>query len=139
MAFEIFGRLRKRLFDSHDIMTETKVKVYNQYLMPILVHRSETLTVYHHQVRKLRTIQQRHLRLILKIKWDDFVSNEEVAKLAGVENIELKLVGNRLHWIGHICIMDDNRPVKALSHNELFHGSRPVGRPFLRFNPILTG
>ena len=82
---------------------------------------------------KLHTILQRHLRLILKIKWDDFVSNEEVLKRAGVEDIELKLVGNRLRWLGHICRMEDNRPVKALLHSELFHGSRPVGRPYLRF------
>ncbi len=128
-----FGRLRKRLFDSHDITTETKIKVYNQCLMPILVYGSETWTLYQHQVRKLRTIQQRHLRIILKIKWDHFVSNEEVLKRAGVEDIELKLVGNHLRWLGHICRMDDNRPVKALLHSELFHGSRPVGRPYLRF------
>ena len=90
--------------------------------------------MYTYEARKLRTIQQRHLRLILKIKWDHFVSNnEEVLKLAGVEDIELKLVGNCLRWLGHICRMDDNRPVKALLHSELFHGSRPVGRPYLRF------
>ena len=59
-----FGRLRKRLFDSHNINTKTKIKVYNQCLMPILVYGSETWTLYQHQVRKLRTIQQRHLRLI---------------------------------------------------------------------------
>ena len=57
----------------------------------------------------------------MKIKWDHFVSNEEVLRRAGVEDIELKLVGNRLRLIGHIC------------HSELFHGSRPVGRPYLRF------
>ena len=101
--------------------------------MPILVYESETWTLYQHQVRQLRTIQQRHLRLILRIKWDHFVSNEEVLKRAGVEDIELKLVGSRLRWLDHICRMDDNRPVKVLLHSELFHGSRPVGRPYLRF------
>ena len=75
---------------------------------------------------KLHTIQQRHLHLILKIKWDHFVSNEKVLRRAGVEDIELKLVGNRLRWLGHICRMDDNRRVKALLHSELFHGSRPI-------------
>ena len=29
--------------------------------------------------------------------------------------------------------LSDNRPVKALLHSELFHGSRPVGRLYLRF------
>ena len=45
----------------------------------------------------------------------------------------MKLVANRFRWLGQICRMDDNRPVKALLHSELFHGSRPVGQPYLRF------
>ena len=140
MTDVIFGRL----FDSHDIPIQTKIKVYNKCLMPILVYGSATWTLYQHQVRQLRTIQQPHLRLILKIEWDHFVSNEEVVRRAGVEDIELKLVGNRSRWLGHICRMDDDRQVKALLHSELFHGSRPVGRPHLRFkdtceNPLKCG
>ena len=69
----------------------------------------------------------------MKIKSDHFVSNEEVLKRSGFENIELKLIGNRLRWLGHICRMDDNRTAKALLHSELFHGSQPVGRPYLSF------
>ena len=38
-----------------------------------------------------------------------FVSNEEVLKRTDVEDIELKLVGNRLRCLGHICRMDDNK------------------------------
>ena len=128
-----FGCLQKRLFDLHHITIQAKIKVYNQFLMPILVYGSETWTLYQHQVRKLCMIQQRHLRLILKIKWDNFFSNEEVLRHAGVQDIELKLVGNHLHWLGHICRMYDNRPVKAFLHSELFHGSRLVGWPNLRF------
>ena len=128
-----FGCLRKILFDLHDITIQTKIKVYNQCLKPILVYGSEIWTLYQHQVWKLHTIQQRHLHLILKIKWDHFVSNEEVLRRAGVQDIELKLVGNCLRWLGHICTMDGNRPVKALLHSELFHGSWLVGWPNLRF------
>ena len=51
---------------------------------------------------------------------------------AGVEDTALMLVGNHLHWLGHICRVDDDRPVKAFLFCELFHGSRPVGRPCLR-------
>ena len=40
-------------------------------------------TLYRHEVRQLRTIQQRHLLLILKIKWVYIISNEEVLKRAG--------------------------------------------------------
>ena len=78
-------------------------------------------------------IQQRHLRLILTIKWDDFISNEEVLRRAHVEDIEIKLVRSRLRWLGHVCRMNVDRPVKELLYCELAHGSRKVGRPKLRF------
>ena len=78
------------------------------------MYGSETWTLYQHEVRQLRTIQQRHLRLILKIKWDHFISNEEVLKLAGTEDIEVLFVRSRLRWLGHVCRMDDNRPQKQL-------------------------
>ena len=62
-----FGRLRHRVFDSHDLTCLAKVKVYNQCLMLLLMYGSETWTLNHQQVRQLRTVQQRHLRRILKI------------------------------------------------------------------------
>ncbi len=76
---------------------------------------------------KLSTIQQRHPQPSFKMKWDHFVSNKEVLNRAGVEGIEMKLVGNHLCWLGHICRMEDDRTIKALSHSQLFHGSQPVG------------
>ena len=63
-----FGRLRHRIFDSHDLTYLTKVKVYNQCLMPLLMYGNETWTLNNQQVRQLRTVQQRHLRRILKDK-----------------------------------------------------------------------
>ena len=121
--------MRKRVFDSHDLTIPTKVAVYNQCLMPLLLYGSETWTLYQHEVRQLHTIQQRHLRLILNIKWDDLISNEEVLRRAHVEDIEIKLVRSRLRWLGHVCRMNVDRPVKELLYCELAHGSRKVGRP----------
>ena len=73
------------------------------------------------------------ISIILKIKWDHFISNEEVLKRSGTEDIEVMLVRSRLRWLGHVCRMDDNRPQKQFLYGELASGSRPVGRPKLRF------
>ena len=51
---------------------------------------------------------------------------------ANVLDIEIKLLKNRLRWMGHICRVNDTRPVKALLFGEL-EGSRKVGRPLLRY------
>ena len=91
-----FGRLRKRVFDSHDLTASTKVAVYNQCLMPLLMYGSETWTLYQHEIMQLRTIQQRHLPLILNIIWDDYISNEEVLRRIDVEDLEVMLVRTRL-------------------------------------------
>lgn len=82
---------------------------------------------------QLHTIQQRHLRLILNIKWNDYISNEEVLRRADVEDMEVMLVRTRLRWLGHNCRMNNDRPVKQLLYCELAHGSRSIGRPKLRF------
>lgn len=124
-----FGRLRKGVFDSHDLSVSTKITVYNKCLMPLLVYRSKTWTLYQHEVKQLRTIQQRHPRQTLNIKRDDYISNEEVLRHADVEDIEVKLVRVRLRWLGHACRIKEDRPVKELLYCELAHGSRPVGRP----------
>ena len=119
--------------DSHDLTYLTKVKVYNQCLMPLLMYGSESWNLNCQQVRHLRTVQQRHLRRILKIKWDHYNSNVEALAKACVEDIEILLVRSRLRWLGHVSRMEDNRPVKSLLYGELAEGTRPVGRPKLRY------
>lgn len=131
-----YGRLRERVFDSHDITISTKLKVYVQCLLPLLTYGCETWTLYRHNINQLRTVQQRHLRKILRIKWSDFVSNEEVLQRSGAEDIETILIKSRLRWLGHVTRMDDDRPVKSLLYGELDKGSRSVGRPKLRYKDI---
>ena len=97
------------------------------------MYGSETWTLYHHEIMQLRTIQQGHLRLILNIKWDYYISNEEVLRRTDVEDMEVMLVRTRLRWLGYVCRMNNDKPVKQLLYCELAYGSRPIGRPKLRF------
>ena len=69
----------------------------------------------------------------MRIKWNDYVRNEEVLQRADAVDIEITLVRNRLRLLGHVCRMDNNRPVKSLLYGELDNGTRPVGRPKLRY------
>ena len=82
-------------FFDHDLSTNTKISVYKQCLLPILLYGSETWTLYSQEVKQLRTIQQRHLRSILKIRWFDFVANEEVLAKSDVVDIEVLLAQSR--------------------------------------------
>lgn len=101
--------------------------------MPLLLYGNETWTLYRKNINQLRTVQQRHLRRILKIKWDDYVSNEDVLLRADVEDIELTLSRNRLRWLGHVSRMRSESPVKELLYGEFVEGTRAIGRPKLRY------
>ena len=50
-----------------------------------------------------------------------------------MEDIEILEVRSRLRWLGHVSRMKDTRPVKSLLYGELTEGTRPVGRPKLRY------
>ena len=128
-----FGRLRHRVFDNRDLTISNKIAVYKQCLLPILLYGSETWTLYSYEIRQLRTFQQRHLRSIMKIKWDDYVSNEQVLSRANIDDIEILLAKSRLRWLGHVGRMEDVRAAKMILFGELEHGLRSVGRPKLRF------
>ena len=128
-----FGKLRHRVFDNRDLTISTKISVYKQCLLPILLYGSETWTLYSYEIRQPRTFQQRHLRSIMKIKWDNYVSNEKVLSRAYIDDIEILLAKSRLRWLGHVGRMEDVRAAKMILFRELEHGLRSVGRPKLRF------
>ena len=45
-----YGRLRERVFDSHDLTLSTKLKVYIQCLTPLLTYGCETWTLYRYHI-----------------------------------------------------------------------------------------
>ena len=104
-----------------------------QTLPPVYINVREW-NLHYHQVRQIRTIQQCHRGNILKIKWDQYISNEEVLTRAGLEDIEIKLVRNRLHRLGHLSLKEDeSHAVKALLFGELNDGKCPIGCPKIRY------
>ena len=96
-----------------------------------MTYGSETWTLYHHHIKLLRTVQQHHLRSILKI------TNNEVLDHAKSADIEIILIRNRLYWMGHVARMSGECPMKALLYGELAEGTRRVGCPLLRLKDTL--
>ena len=61
-----FGRLWDRLWSSHDISNKTKISVYKAAITSALLFGAETWTLYQRHFVRLRRVQQRHLRAILR-------------------------------------------------------------------------
>ena len=132
-----FGKLSTRLWNRSGIKLETKCKVYKAMVLPALVYSAETYTLYRDHIRKLEAVQQRHLRQIMKIKWDDRVSNVEVRRRAGLESVEATLAASQLRWTGHVVRMDENRIPKMLLYGELSSGRRKAGGQKLRYKDVV--
>ena len=89
-----FGRLSKRVWQSHALHLSTRIQVYRAVVISTLLYGAETWVLYRKQIRLLGRFHQRCLRSILGTRWQDHVSNEEVLKrasLSGIKSILLQV------------------------------------------------
>ena len=136
-ASKAYGSLHKRLWSQHDIHSKTKVKVYSVAVLPCLLYTTECTTLYRKHIKALARVQLRHLRAILKIKWQDHVPDVEVLRRAECVSVEALIASAQLRWAGHVHRMDDKRLPKILLYSELKEGSRSTGGQRLRYKDVL--
>lgn len=130
-------KLRRRVLDCKDLKKETKVAVYKAVVLPILLYGSECWTVYKKHVKSLEKFQQRQLRNILGIKWQDYVSNIKVLELAKCDPIEQILARNQLRWTGHTVRMAEERLPKQVLYGEIGQGWRAAGGQIKRYKDLI--
>lgn len=136
-AAAAFGRLRAKVFRSHDIKLSTKVAVYMAIVLPGLLYASETWCLYRVHIRTLDRFHLKCLREILNIRWSDRVRNTEVLRRANVSGIEAYLMHRQLRWAGHVSRMSEARVAKRIFYSELQDGKRKQGGQFLRYKDVL--
>ena len=77
---------------------------------------------------KIQTFVDRCLRYILRIWWLNVISNKDLWRVTGQEDINLDIRKRKLRWIGHTLRKEDGEiPKAALLWNT--QGSRKRGRP----------
>ena len=94
------------------------------------------ITMRVRQEHKLNAFHMRCLCRILGITWQDKVTNTSVLNRAMVPSMHSLLKQRRLRWLGHVVRMEDGRIPKDLLYGELTQGTRPTGRPKLRFKDV---
>ena len=81
-------------------------------------------------------VRDRMLRYMLRVKWQDRITNKEVRRRCGVENLEHRLMKTRLRWFGYVKRRDENSiPRRAMELEE--EGRRPVGRPTKTWSKVV--
>ncbi|XP_076330942.1 uncharacterized protein LOC143236529 [Tachypleus tridentatus] len=123
-----FGCLRIRSFQDRDIWTITKMLVYKAVIVPTLLYGSETWVTYRRHLNQLERFHQSCLRSILKIKWEEYRTNNlSVSEEAKISSIEATIIKSRLQWTGHMLRMDNSRLPKQLLYGQLKNGKRVRG------------
>ncbi|KAI8498919.1 hypothetical protein Bbelb_233720 [Branchiostoma belcheri] len=136
-ASAAFGRLKDRLWNVKSIRLNTKLNVYRAVVLSALLYGLEVSTLYARHVRQLSVLVQRHLRGLMGITWQDRISNVEVLRRAGMPAMEAMITRSQLRWTGHVIRMSEERLPRDLLYSELREGSRPRGRPRLRYKDTL--
>lgn len=132
-----FGRLRDRLWNNHHVSTRVKCQIYRAIVLSTLLYGAETWTIYRSQVKKMHAFMMRHLRSIMRIKWQDKVTNIEILQRAGLPSMEDILIRKNLRWTGHVLRMTSDRLPKQILYSQLPDGARKRGRPRLRFKDTI--
>eukprot|EP00745_Piridium_sociabile_P040226 TRINITY_DN767_c0_g1_i3.p1 TRINITY_DN767_c0_g1~~TRINITY_DN767_c0_g1_i3.p1 ORF type:complete len:1045 (-),score=247.16 TRINITY_DN767_c0_g1_i3:182-3316(-) len=132
-----FGRLSARVWNERGLTQKTKIAVYKAVVLTSLLYGCETWTLYRRQVKTLDQFHLRCLRRILRISWQDGVSNTEVLRRAQASGIEALIIRSQLRWVGHVVRMDDSRLPKSIFFSELASGTRKAGAPVKRYKDSL--
>ena len=132
-----FGCLRERLWNNHNVSIRVKGKIYSVLILSTLLYVAETWTVYKTHVKKLHAFMMRHLRSIMKIIWQDKVTNIQVLKREGLPPMEYLLIRNNLRWTGHRLRMPTNCLPRQVLYSQLPDGQRPRGHPRLRYKDTI--
>nr|VZH99591.1 unnamed protein product [Spirometra erinaceieuropaei] len=108
----VFSSLRKCLWNRRDLSIATKIRVYHASVRSFLLYGCECWALRVADERKLEVFDHHCLRIILRVKLTDFVSNEIVrARCDNIERITQAIQEKRLRWFGQVL----RRPPQELS------------------------
>ena len=118
----------KKIWQSKEIKTQTKLRIFNSNVKSVLLYGSETWRSSSAVKRKLQTFVNRCLRRILHLHWTDKVSNRDLWERTGQEAVDTTIQGRKWRWLGHTL----RKPATSITRQSLTwnpQGKRKRGRP----------
>ena len=105
-----------RLWNSSFVPRKTKIRLYETLVKPVVMYGGETGKTNEGNAKKIDVFQNRCLRRLMKMKWQDKISNRELLERANVERLSEELRRRTWRFIGHILRQQpDNDCVTALA------------------------
>ena len=86
------------------LQLQTKLRLYQSCILSILLYVSETWTLLQEDLRKLEAFDMRCRRMILGIRWHDFVRNAEVVDRTNLPSVRDVIANRRNSLFGYVVI-----------------------------------
>jgi hypothetical protein len=107
---------------------EVKLRIFNTNVKAVLLYACETWKSTNQITRRLQIFVNKCLRRIMKIKWTDKITNEELWRITHQKSIDNQLKIRKWNWIGHTLRKETGAIEKtALDWNP--QGYRRRGKP----------
>ena len=116
------------LLVNRKIPLRSRVYIYCACIRPVMLYGAETWPTTREMERILRSSDCKMLRYMAHLKWEDRVTNEEVMRRCGVEDVISKLRRDGLRWYGHIKRREEGHVLRKALELEV-EGGRKAGRP----------
>ena len=128
-------RLSNPLFRQHRISIRTKINMYRALVVSVLLYGSEAWATTLADRRRLDVFDMRCQRRLLRVFWQQHVSNQSIRERTRQPTASSLLRQRRLRWFGHLHRMPSSLPVRRVfDFNPTIHGwKRPRGRPKTRW------
>ena len=114
-----------------ELSKQTKLKVVNAAVMPVLMYGCEAWAVWKEQKSKIQATQMNVLRRIEGVCWKDQITNDEILQRLGQVGV-LEKVKKRQEWKERLERMGNERCTKRVFEG-IVDGKRPRGRTRLRW------
>ena len=105
-----------------------RTKIRKTLIRPVLLYGCETWKITKADERKLNSFQCQCLRRIMKITWQQRVTNKRVVEMAEINEISCEVRRRRWNWLGRVLRREgENDCFMALGWTP--EGRRARGRP----------
>ena len=116
-----------KLWRTRDISLRTKLRIFNSNVKSVLLYGCETWNASQTCIKRIQVFINKCLRMLLKIRWTDKVTNEEVFRRTGQGPVGVEVGKRRWRWIGHTLRKPGSTTRKVMDWNP--QGKRSRGRP----------
>ena len=126
----------EKVIKNKNITIETRNRILQCYVIPILTYGSECWTISPNMERKLEATEMWFHRRMLHISWKDHVTNDEVLRRGRTERkLMNRIRAGQMSFLGHIIRKHGLENIVVTGKIE---GERSRGRPRLNFMKSLS-